>query len=225
MSAKGATALDMVSIPNISTAKPSSAAPMVFRRSRLPNIYRQAPKTPRTGVKVLGFSSWIYQASPSSPVKLRIQAVMVVPMLAPIMSPMACRSCMIPELTKPTTITVVAEELWITAVTPAPTNIPRKGLEVNLAKMPLSRLPAVFSNDSPIKLIPKRNKARPPNIVIKSKTVMAIPFPIWIDGLDHSVTKSQVLLYVFGKDRYFRYFNLILTQSSQKVEPFFVKSL
>ena len=38
------------------------------------------------------------------------------------MIPTACSSFMIPEFTKPTTITVVAEEDWITAVTPAPNN-------------------------------------------------------------------------------------------------------
>ena len=47
---------------------------------------------------------------------------MVVPMLAPIMIHTACLRVIMPELTKPTTITVVAEEDWITAVMPAPTS-------------------------------------------------------------------------------------------------------
>ena len=46
--------------------------------------------------------------------------VMVVPMLAPIIMPIACLNFIIPELTKPTTITVVAYDDCITSVTPAP---------------------------------------------------------------------------------------------------------
>ena len=38
--------------------------------------------------------------------------------------PTALPSCMMPELTKPTTMTVVAEEDWITAVTSAPSSTP-----------------------------------------------------------------------------------------------------
>ena len=58
------------------------------------------------------------------PARLRIQAVTVVPMLAPIIIWMACRRVISPELTKPTTITVVAEELCITAVTTRPVSNP-----------------------------------------------------------------------------------------------------
>ena len=57
--------------------------------------------------------------------------VMVVPMLAPMMIHTACRSVIMPELTKPTTMTVVAEEDWMTAVMPAPTATPRKRLAVS----------------------------------------------------------------------------------------------
>ena len=40
----------------------------------------------------------------------RIQPVTLVPRMAPMMTPMACRTFIMPELTKPTTITEVAEE-------------------------------------------------------------------------------------------------------------------
>ena len=56
------------------------------------------------------------------PDKLKIQEVIVVPMLAPIIMPTVCLNCMIPELTRPTTITVVAEDDCMTAVIPAPNN-------------------------------------------------------------------------------------------------------
>ena len=54
--------------------------------------------------------------------------VMLVPITAPIMIGIACRSFIIAEFTKPTTITLVAEEDWITAVTPVPSRIPLTGL-------------------------------------------------------------------------------------------------
>ena len=46
------------------------------------------------------------------------------------MTEMAWFSFMTPELTKPTAMTEVAEEDWITAVTPAPSSIPRTGVPV-----------------------------------------------------------------------------------------------
>ena len=44
------------------------------------------------------------------PVRDKIQEVTQVPRLAPIITPTACPSVIRPEFTKPTTITVVAEE-------------------------------------------------------------------------------------------------------------------
>ena len=99
----------------------------------------------RTGVKELGLSSLTKKLPLSSPVRLRIQEVTVVPTLAPIITPMACRRESRPELTKPTTITVVAEELWITAVTPIPVRKPRNLREVSLLSSIFRLLPADFS--------------------------------------------------------------------------------
>ena len=61
-----------------------------------------------------------------------IQPVTLVPMIAPMMIPIACVRFIIPEFTKPTTITEVAEEDWITAVTPAPSNMPFRGVPDSL---------------------------------------------------------------------------------------------
>lgn len=72
---------------------------------------------------------------------------MVVPMLAPIIMPIACLNFIIPELTKPTTITVVADDDCITAVTPAPKRTAFIGLEVSFS--------SIFSNfppDAPLSL-------------------------------------------------------------------------
>ena len=40
----------------------------------------------------------------------RIHPVMLVPKMAPMTTPMACLTCIMPELTKPTTMTEVAED-------------------------------------------------------------------------------------------------------------------
>ena len=68
-------------------------------------------------MNVAGLHSVSSRLSPCKPVSDRIQLVTVVPMFAPMMTPAACDSRMMPELTKPTTITVVADEDWIIAVT------------------------------------------------------------------------------------------------------------
>ena len=65
----------------------------------------------RTGVKELGLSSRSQTLELSMPPRLRSHAVTVVPPFAPMMTLMACRSVISPELTKPTTMTVVADEL------------------------------------------------------------------------------------------------------------------
>ena len=69
------------------------------------------PTRASTGVKEDGFNSLINRFPLSIPARLNSHAVTVVPTLAPIMTLMACFKVMIPELTKPTTMTVVAEEL------------------------------------------------------------------------------------------------------------------
>ena len=75
------------------------------------NKISETPITARIGEKLVGFNILIKKESPSTPDKLKIQAVIVVPMLEPMIILIACESFIIPEFTKPTTITVVAEEL------------------------------------------------------------------------------------------------------------------
>ena len=59
-----------------------------------------------------------------------IQAVSVVPMLAPMMTEMACASVSNPALTNETVITVVAVDDCTEAVTSIPVSIPVKRLVV-----------------------------------------------------------------------------------------------
>ena len=173
--ARGATAPLMVSIPAIRTAKPKRAVPASRRTLRLDPSTSRMPMRARTGVKEEGFRSFSTRLSPWMPLRLRSQAVTVVPMLAPMMTPMAWRSSMRPEFTKPTTMTVVAEEDWITAVTPRPSSSARRGLPVMPARMFFSREPAAFSRASPMMCMPKRKRARPPMRSNTSKMLMRAP--------------------------------------------------
>ena len=145
---------------------------MSFFLSDLENIRNTVPTSARTGVKEVGFSSIINGLSLEMPPRLKIQAVTVVPMFAPMITPMDCRRVMIPELTKPTTITVVAEELWITAVTPRPVKNPLILLFVSLPSRAFSPFPARLSSPSPITFMPNRKRQRPPTSVNASKIVI-----------------------------------------------------
>ena len=55
--ASGLTAADMVSMPNIRTAKPSSTSPVSLRLGCFINRYITMPTTPSTGVNVAGLKS------------------------------------------------------------------------------------------------------------------------------------------------------------------------
>ena len=66
----------------------------------------------------------------STPARTSSQPVAVVPMLAPMIMPIAFDSFIMPELTKPTTMTVDAEEDWMAAVTTVPKRTPFRVVEV-----------------------------------------------------------------------------------------------
>ena len=102
-----------------------------------------------------------------------IQPVMLVPTIAPMMTAMAWRTFIMPELTKPTTMTEVAEEDWMTAVTPAPSSMPLSGVPESLYRISSSLLPATFFSPSPISDMPKRNRATPP------RSVMTLEIPMF----------------------------------------------
>ena len=151
----GATASDMAVMPVIRMAKPIRMPPAPFFFSP-PNMNSRMPMKASSGLKVEGLSSWISRLSPSMPVRLSSQLVTVVPTLLPMMMPMAWCSCMMPLLTKPkpTTMTVVALELWMTAVTARPSRKPLKGFSVRRLRIFCRRLPACRSSDLPIRSMP-----------------------------------------------------------------------
>ena len=67
-----------------------------------------------------------------------------------------------PEFTKPTTITEVAEEDWMTAVTPVPSSSPRMGVPDSRYSTSSNLFPATFFSPSPMRFMPKRKRATPP---------------------------------------------------------------
>lgn len=83
-----------------------------------------------------------------------IQAVSVVPMLAPMMTEMACASVSNPADTNETTITVVADEDCTAHVTKVPVSIPVRRLVVIRARMCRNWGPAIFWRASLIMRIP-----------------------------------------------------------------------
>ena len=109
-SASGFTAPLISFMPYIRTANPIRMLPMSFFFCFLEAMIRRIPIKANTREKFSGFSSLIKALSDSTPTRVKIQAVMVVPMLEPMMTPIVWLIDIIPEFTRPTSITVTAED-------------------------------------------------------------------------------------------------------------------
>ena len=144
-SARGLTEFFIISMPDIKMAKPMRMRPTSRRRWRLDPMMSRMPARAKRGEKFSGFRRFKNTLSLSMPVRDRIHAVSVVPTLEPMMTPMVWPSSMTPEFTRPTSITVTAEEDWTAMVMPAPRSRPFTGLEVMRFKSRSSRPPAIFS--------------------------------------------------------------------------------
>ena len=83
-----------------------------------------------------------------------IHAVNVVPTFAPMITAIDWPSVIRPALTKLTTITVDADELWIKAVITMPVRRPAKRLRVMADRMLRRRSPAAFCSPSLITFMP-----------------------------------------------------------------------
>ena len=171
-SLSGFMACDMVSIPVINMAKPIKIVPASRFRPFLTNKTKITPTIAITGANEVGLASRRKKLLLSIPVRLNSQEVMVVPILAPMITPIAWESFMIPEFTNPTTITVVADDDWMTAVTPAPRSTAPSLLLVRFSNTLSSLPPESFSNPSLSRCIPYRNSARPPKSEIRLKILI-----------------------------------------------------
>lgn len=108
--------------PMSSRPRPTKSSPVLLHPGRLQNdTATPAPTSGRASD----------ESSSLNPRAAIIHAVVVVPRFAPIMTPMLSRRVRSPAFTKLTTITVVADDDCITAVTRVPENTP------------LNRLPAM----------------------------------------------------------------------------------
>ncbi len=108
---------DISVMPKKSRPKPSSVRALPCQ------VARRAISRPAVPAMMAG------SAKPSS-LNETIWPVTVVPMLAPKTTPMACCSESRPAFTKPTVMTVVALEDWISAVTSVPAKIAATRLRV-----------------------------------------------------------------------------------------------
>ena len=124
LSLKLETASLIADIPNIKTANPIRIAPVFLRLSFLALLIIKKPIRANKGVNDSGFNNLKIIAVPSISAVLKSHAVTVVPTFAPKIMLMVWPSCIMPEFTKPTSITVVADEDWIIAVTIKPSKKP-----------------------------------------------------------------------------------------------------
>ena len=162
----GATAALMFCIPTIRIQKPIIISPICFFVGFLQNILNMIPITPITAARTSVDSKSTHPAPPLISERHNTHPVTDVPIIAPIIIPIACFILIIPALTKPTTITEVADDDWIIAVTPVPSSTPLRGVLLNLYRITSSFPPATFFNPSPISCIPKRKSAIPPRRII-----------------------------------------------------------
>ena len=86
--------------------------------------------------------------------RAKIQAVTVVPMLAPMITPIALARASKPAFTKLTSIRVVAVELWTRAVTTMPVKTHLTRVEVIDAMKARNFSPAIFCKPPLIKDMP-----------------------------------------------------------------------
>ena len=155
ISLRGSIEEDIMVIPCMRMENPRSIEPISLLRCFLATIMSIMPRSAKIREKQDGFKSLRNMLSPLSiPASDRIHAVSVVPISDPKMTPTVCDRSMMPELTKPTSMTVIADEDWMAIVISAPIVRPLNLLSVALLSNFSSLPPAVFFNDSESSLIP-----------------------------------------------------------------------
>ncbi len=154
LSRRGLTASLMAVMPNISTAKPSRMVPTRLWVWFLLNLSRMMPTVASTPVMNAVENSAVHPPPCPSDDRLTIQPVIDVPTMEPRMMLTAWENSMRPEFTKPIAITLVADEDWISAVTPMPRRMPLRGLLVRRYSTTCSLLPATIPSPSPMRAMP-----------------------------------------------------------------------
>ena len=207
-SCRGATELLIMSIPIIMTEKPMTIVPMDFFLSSLANIKKTTLPMARKGVKEDGFSS-CSQKEPPSEFKLSSHAVAVVPRFAPIITPSDWDTFIMPELTRPTVITVVTEDC-----TKMDSAVPKDHaatlFSVNLSIRVLSRPPASCVRVSLITFMPNMKSASPLSMPVTSSKIccpliwcISFSYCRYYKGLSYFLTQPNLyyritIPFVFG---------------------------
>ncbi|OPZ96689.1 MAG: hypothetical protein BWY71_01857 [Planctomycetes bacterium ADurb.Bin412] len=164
ISFKGPKPLAINSRPKNTIPSPRSTVAVYRSRSRLANKKTSAERPSR------GKPYWVRSST-------SIQAVIVVPILAPSITPMACVKVISSALTIPTTITVVTELDWMTEVMMAP--IPQATSRLLVTALISLRIlfPATACIPSDMFFMPSKNIPSPP---ITPKTIFKmISNSIW----------------------------------------------
>ena len=155
ISRRGAMDVDIIVIPCMRMAKPIAIEPISLCLCCLQTMSMMIPIRATMRAKHEGFRNCRKILSlPSIPESDKIHAVSVVPISEPKITPTVWGSSMIPELTKPISMTVMADDDWMAIVIIAPMVSPLKGLSVALRRSFSSLPPAVFFNDSERTRIP-----------------------------------------------------------------------
>ena len=121
ISFKGSMDEDIIVMPCMRMEKPKSIVPISLFFCFLATMMRIMPISAKIKEKHEGFKSLRNILSPESiPARDKIHAVSVVPMSEPKITPTVWGSSMMPELTKPTSMTVMADEDCMAIVMIAP---------------------------------------------------------------------------------------------------------
>ncbi len=147
-SLKGCTASDIISIPINNIPKPIIIDDISLCAIFFAVIIMITPTITTTGAITAGLKNFAHSTLETS------QPVTVVPILAPIITLIDCVKSIKPAFTKPTTITVVAEELCIIAVTIVPSKTPITLFCVSAFKSCFILEPAAFCKPCAIICIP-----------------------------------------------------------------------
>ena len=155
ISFKGSMDEDIMVMPCMRMEKPKSIVPISLFFCFLVAMIRMIPIRAKIREKQEGFRSLKIMLSPESmPARDKIHAVSVVPISEPKITPTVWGSSMMPELTKPTSITVMADEDCMAIVMMAPMVRPLNWLSVALLRSFSRRPPAVFLSESDKSFIP-----------------------------------------------------------------------
>ena len=143
----------------------------------------------RNGEKKLGLMSVMSRDCPPMAFSDRIHAVAVVPRFAPIIRPIALLNAIIPEFTRPTVRTVVAEADCTRAVMTAPKRNARNRFFVTFPIRRFREPPVIAARESLIAFMPARNSASPPSMEEISIRISIVAITI---NLVHSVIRFPV---------------------------------